>query len=99
MAALPVCVGLLSRLPVKELRALYRIGAVKGQQDDTIGDEEDVPRSGKGLGGLTVYDQDESGGKDDDGQEAERKLKVEAAKALKRKKVAVYRQVKVKITT
>ena len=94
MSALPMCVGLLSRLPVKDLKALHRIGALgKGlrQDDQGEGGGDAPPRSGSGLGGLTVYDQDGPGGKGEDGEEAERKLKVEEIKALKKKKVAVYR--------
>ena len=95
MEALPLCVGLLARLPVRDLRALKRIGYVKGEAGGEDDDDVAAGGGGKGLAGMAMYDQDNEGGggggRDEGGDEAERKLHVEAAKALKRKKVAVYR--------
>ena len=97
MEALPVCVELLSRLPVRDLKTMRRIGAVKEACGGGDGGEDDV--GGHGLDGMQASDQrgggdDEGGGggrRGDDDEEAERKLRAEAVKALKKKKIAVYR--------
>ena len=91
-----MCVELLSRLPVRDLRAIRRIGALgaRGGQEGEDDADDVGGGGGKGLEGMQAFDQgdgDGGGRGGDDDEEAERKMKFEAAKALKRKKIAVYR--------
>ncbi|GAX73673.1 hypothetical protein CEUSTIGMA_g1124.t1 [Chlamydomonas eustigma] len=86
MATLPECVRLLSQLSVKELKALRRIGSPKGEED--LEEGSGAGRAGAGLAGVQVYDEE-----DQSNVEGDQRLKVEAIKALKRKKVAVHRAI------
>lgn len=91
METLPVCVGLLSQLPMRELQALRRLGMTREELQRLQGKSKK-----KGLASLQVYVDNEDGGGADGEEKGLGEMgreHAEAALALVKKKVGVFRSI------
>ena len=93
METLPVCVGFLSQLPMKELQALRRVGMTK---EEIARIEGRAKGKRRGLASLEVYNETEEGagdGGDDKGLGEMGREHAEASLALVKKKIGVFRAI------